>query len=79
MQTVGAYDAKTHLPELIERVARGEQILITRHGVPVAMLVPPEGAAQRPVAETIAQLRQFRKGLRLRELSIRKMIEEGRR
>jgi prevent-host-death family protein len=79
MHTVGAYDAKTHLPELIERVSHGERITITRHGVPVAMLVPPETVPQRPVAETIAKLREFRKGIKLRGLSIRKMMEEGRR
>lgn len=79
MDTVGAYEAKTHLPELIERASRGERIAITRHGVPAAMLVPPEGTASRPAAETIARLREFRKDLRLRGLSIRKMIEEGRR
>ena len=37
---VGAYDAKTHFSELLERVAAGEQITITRHGSPVARLVP---------------------------------------
>ena len=40
MQSVGSYEAKTHLPALLDRVAQGEQITITRHGVPVAMLVP---------------------------------------
>lgn len=78
METVGAYDAKTHLSELIDRAAHGERITITRHGVPVAMLVPPEGQAQRTPAEVIAELRSYRKGIRLRGLSIRKMINEGR-
>lgn len=41
VETVGVYQAKTHLPRLIERVRRGETITITRHGRPVAMLVPP--------------------------------------
>ena len=40
-ESVGAYEAKTHLPRLLERVSRGERITITRHGVPVAELVPP--------------------------------------
>ena len=42
MDTVGAYEAKTHLPELLDRVARGERIIITRHGTPVAVLQPAE-------------------------------------
>ena len=77
MKSIGAYVAKTHLSELIDRVAKGERITITRHGVPVAMLVPPEGVPQRSPRETIAQLREFRKGLRLKGLSVRKLIEEG--
>ncbi len=79
MQTIGAYEAKTHLSELIGRVAQGEHITITRHGVPVAMLVPPKGESRRSAEEVIAQLREFRKGIKLKGLSIREMIAEGRR
>lgn len=79
MAEIGAYDAKTHLPELLERVARGERITITKHGVPVARLVPIERAGARPVAEAIAALKATRRGQRLRGLSVRAMIEEGRR
>ena len=42
METVGAYHAKTHLPKLIDRVQKGERITITKHGVPVAVLQPPD-------------------------------------
>lgn len=38
--TVGAYEAKTHFSELLEKVEAGEEITITRHGSPVAKLVP---------------------------------------
>lgn len=41
---VGAYEAKTHLPKLLERVARGERITITKHGKPIATLVPAASA-----------------------------------
>jgi prevent-host-death family protein len=37
MRSVGSYEAKTHLPELLERAGRGEKILITRRGTPVAL------------------------------------------
>ena len=47
--TIGAYDAKTRLSELLDRVERGEQIVITRHGRPIARLVP-EGEAERNAA-----------------------------
>ncbi len=42
METVGAFDAKTHLSALLERVEQGETIVITRHGRPVAQLSPVE-------------------------------------
>ncbi len=57
---------------------RGETITITRHGLSVARLVPPDAKPRRDVKEVIAELREFRKGIKLRGLSIRKMIEEGR-
>jgi prevent-host-death family protein len=79
METIGAYEAKTHLPRLLERVARGEVITITKHGRPVARLVPAPELRRRSVAETIEALRQFRKGNRLDGLTIRELIEEGRR
>jgi prevent-host-death family protein len=79
MDTVGAYEAKTKLSELLNRVAQGERITITRHGVPVAVLVPPAPERQQPVDEVIAEIRQFRERHSLDGLSIREMIEEGRR
>lgn len=79
MKTVGAYDAKTHLPKLLELVAKGEKITITRHGVPVAVLQPADSSRSMPVREVIDRLKQFRAGHHLGSLTIREMIEEGRR
>ena len=79
MTEVGAYEAKTHLPRLLDRVAKGERITITRHGVPVAVLVPADGVRARPLAETIAALRDFRRGRRLDGLKLKDMIAEGRK
>jgi prevent-host-death family protein len=76
MTTVGAYEAKTHLPALLERVASGEQITITRHGRPVARLVPAEAPAT-PVEATIAALLDARRGSRLGD-PVRDLIESGR-
>ena len=42
MTPVGSFEAKTHLSSLLDRVAKGEKIAITRHGIPAAMLVPVE-------------------------------------
>ncbi len=79
METVGAYKAKTHLPQLLKRVSKGEKITISKHGVPVATLQPPEAEQKRPVKKVIAELRAFRQKHALDGLSIREMIEEGRR
>jgi prevent-host-death family protein len=79
MQTVGAYEAKTHLPALLDRVSRGEEITITRHGVPVAVLVPAAADRKPDVRETIKAMLETRKKWPLGGLSIREMIDEGRR
>jgi prevent-host-death family protein len=79
MRTVGAYEAKTHLPQLLELVAKGEKITITKHGVPVAILQPADPSKSTPVCEVIDQLKRFRTDRPLGALSIREMIEEGRR
>ena len=46
MQSIGAYEAKTHLPRLLDRVARGESLTIARHGRPVARLAPVANQAR---------------------------------
>ena len=79
MDTVGAYHAKTHLPKLIDRVQKGERITITRHGVPVAVLQPPDPEKNVDLKSVITELCKFRDRHSLRGLSIREMIEEGRR
>ena len=79
MKSVGVYEAKTQLPRLLSRVARGERIMITRHGVPVAVIVPPDRRGRRPVADVIDDLEAFGRGRTLRGLSLRRLIESGRR
>ncbi|MGA8028813.1 MAG: type II toxin-antitoxin system prevent-host-death family antitoxin [Bryobacteraceae bacterium] len=79
METVGAFEAKTHLGELLDRVERGESVTITRHGKPVAQLVPTPRAQKRNREDVIRDLLDFGKGRKLKGRSIRSMIEEGRR
>ena len=79
MDSVGAYEAKTHLSQLLERVSKGERITITRHGVPVAVLQPFDATQNADVRTAIQEMREFREKNRLSGLSIRQMIEEGRR
>ena len=77
MATVGAYEAKTHLPALLARVERGETVTITRHGRAVARLVPVD--VVYPAAEGILEMRSLRHGVTTGGMSIRDMIDEGRR
>jgi prevent-host-death family protein len=79
VESVGASEAKTHLPQLLDRVARGEEIQITRNGPPVARLVPEPAAEVPDVHSVIAQVREFRKGRKLKGVTIRELVEEGRR
>lgn len=79
METVGAFEAKTHLPKLLERVLKGERITITKHGVPVAVLQPPDPKRKMDTKSVIDEIKKFRDEHRLGDISIREMIEEGRR
>lgn len=79
MTTVGAYEAKTKLPELLKRVELGEHITIARHGKPVAVLVPAGEYPRRDPATAAAALKAFAKGRRRGDFDIRAAIEEGRR
>jgi prevent-host-death family protein len=79
MTTVGAFDAKTHLNALLRKVSEGETIQITRRGVPVAKLVPVEVAGTHDPGEVVREIRELRKGATLGKISVRELINEGRR
>jgi prevent-host-death family protein len=77
--TVGAYEAKTHLPRLLAEVEAGGEVVITKHGKPIARLVPA-GEPQRDVADVIAEIRAARAEMPpITHEEIRSWIEEGRR
>ena len=64
MLSVGIFEAKARLSQLVERVAQGEEVLVTRHGKPVARLVAPEASSDASaLAEWTADLRAFRRGI----------------
>jgi prevent-host-death family protein len=79
MDRVGAYEAKTQLSKLLERVMKGERITITKHGIPVAVLQPPESGRSGDTKSVIAEIHQLRKKQSLKGQSLRDLIEEGRR
>ncbi len=80
MITVGAFEAKTNLSALLERVSQGETIRITRHGKPIARIVPydPE-LAPADTTEVIDAIREFRRSRNINAAEIRSLIDEGRR
>ena len=79
MTTVGAFEAKTHLNALLERVSQGETIQITRRGVPIARLVPPDSKPAKDPRVVASEIRKLRKGLSLGGISIKELINEGRK
>lgn len=79
MEKVGAYEAKTHLPRLLKLVADGEKVVITKHGVPVATLQSPDPVRRIPASEVISDIREFRRKHSLKGLSLKEMIDEGRK
>ena len=80
METVGAFEAKTHLAALLDRVAKGEKITITRHGIPAAILGPVvETEVRMSHQEIVEGMRSLRKRVKPGNMSVKAMIEEGRR
>jgi prevent-host-death family protein len=84
MAKVTAFEAKTHFGELLDRVSRGEEVVITRHDKPVARLVPEGAQRLDDVRRTVAGLRELQQRIRRRsrpklsDLEARSAIEEGR-
>jgi prevent-host-death family protein len=79
MTDIGAFEAKTHLSRLLDRVERGESLTITRHGKPVARLIPVSGSSREERRRAVAELKQLRARQRLDGLTARELIDEGRR
>ena len=84
MAKVSAFQAKTHFGELLNRVSKGEEVVITRHDKPVARLVPEGAQRLDDVRRTVAGLRELQQRIRRRskaklsDLEARSAIEEGR-
>jgi prevent-host-death family protein len=80
MEMIGAFEAKTHLSALLYRVAKGEKITITRHGIPAAVLMPvTHTGAKLSHKEIVEGMRALRQRVKPGKMSIRQMIDEGRR
>lgn len=86
MNTVTAFEAKTHMGKLLDRVANGEEIIITRHDKPIARIVPEGRASVESLRETVMGLRALRARIagrketrRLTDREIKSAVREGRR
>jgi prevent-host-death family protein len=80
METIGAFEAKNHLAALLDRVAKGEKITITRHGIPTAVLAPVAEQETKLSHKDIVQgMRALRKRVKPSRMSVREMASEGRR
>lgn len=79
MIEVGAFEAKTSLSSLLEKVNRGEEVLITRRGKAVARMVPVQRAQQSELRATISQLLAFRREVKLHEFDWKTLRDQGRR
>ncbi len=79
MKEIGAFEAKNTLSALLDLVEAGEEVIITRHGKPVARLVPPYRAFSREEARAAAAaIRGMSEGATLGSLSIKDLVNEGR-
>lgn len=80
MAEIGAFEAKTHFSKLLERVERGEEIVITRRGRRVARLIPDRPSHDADaVRRTIAEMRTLAKSFTLDGIAIKDLVDEGRR
>jgi prevent-host-death family protein len=87
MIRVTALEAKTRFGKLLDRVARGEEVVVTRHDKPVARMIPAEGRQLGAVRRAVAELRRLQAGIRARgggqaalsNEEVRAAIDEARR
>jgi prevent-host-death family protein len=84
MATVTAFEAKTRFGELLDRVAKGEEVVITRHDKPVARLIPEGAQRLDEVQRSVQGLRDLQQRIRRRskarlsDADVRSAIDEGR-
>jgi prevent-host-death family protein len=80
MKEIGAFEAKNRLAELLDLAEKGEEIIITRHGKRVARLGPIQEPFDREAAlQAVKDIKEMSKGVKLDGLTIRELIDEGRK
>ena len=83
MYQFSAFEAKNKFGTLLDLVEQGQEVVVTRHGKPVARLVAESTVSKRRTPEEakalVEEFRQMAKGVKLNGISIKELIEEGRR
>jgi len=79
MRTIGSYELKTHLSEILDEVEHGQSVIVTRHGKPIAKIVPDAAAAQDRTKLAVQSLLAFPRTRLPTGMTIRSLIEDGRR
>jgi prevent-host-death family protein len=82
MTTMGFYEARTHLSEVLDHVAKGKKVLITRRGKPAALISPPPKQDRQDVRQAVQEMLALRdrEGPTLGgQVTLRELIDEGRR
>jgi prevent-host-death family protein len=79
MRKIGAYELKAHLSEVLDEVEHGQTVVVTRHGRPIARISPDAADQREQVNQTVKSLLNFPRTPLPKGVTIRKLIEEGRR
>lgn len=79
MKQIGAFEAKTHFSSLLDEVEQGEQITITKHGRPVARIIPFSASSKEKTAQIIGRIRELSQEQTLGDLDWKTLRDEGRR
>ncbi|MBI3863842.1 MAG: type II toxin-antitoxin system prevent-host-death family antitoxin [Planctomycetia bacterium] len=79
MRSIGSYELKTHLSEVLDAVEHGQTVIVTRHGKPIARILPSEVAKQEQVSRAVQSLLNFPRTRLPKGVTVRSLIEAGRR
>jgi len=79
MRQIGAFEAKNRLSELLDGVEKGQEVVITRHGRPIARLVAAEPVDRAAARKAVEAIKSLRRGQTLGRATLRELINSGRK
>ncbi|HEX4052625.1 MAG TPA: type II toxin-antitoxin system prevent-host-death family antitoxin [Tepidisphaeraceae bacterium] len=78
MRKIGSYELKTHLAQVLDDVEHGQSVIVTRHGKPIARILPSDRAQRQEASDAAEAIRNFPRSRLPEGVTIRGLIEEGR-